>query len=612
MRRRDLLKAIGASVLQFIFRPASALSFARKRTLNRVRPSDPLWPSADNWEKLKAAVDGNLIRPRAMVADCQTDANGQACAEVRKNIRNPFYIGDQPAGTEVSGWLDAWTPAPSAYVVKASNSANVATAVNFARENNLRLVVKGGGHSYLGTSNAPDSLMIWTRAMNKVTLHDAFVPQGCKAQSAPVPAVTAEAGAMWIDLYHAVTTEAGRYVQGGGCTTVGVAGLVQSGGFGSFSKGFGTAAAGLLEAEVVTADGRIRIANACTNPDLFWAIKGGGGGSFGVVTKVTLRTHELPEFFGYVGGRIKAQSDDAFRHLIELFINFYRENLFNSHWGEQASFGPDNTLRLSLGCQGLDNQQVVNLWKPFFDSVKDSKDFVASDLEAGAGRSRHYWDVVARKQRGNDSMIGDSRPGAPAIHGYWSGDQGQVGAFLHGYDSLWLPASLLEKDQQPRLVDALFAASRHKKFEMHFNKGIAGATRTAIAATKDTATNPAVVDSFVLVIIADGGFPAYPGLARPGSDSLNSTGILAAARNNKHKIDLAAAELRKIAPNAGSYVSESNYFNASWQKAYWGTNYPTLRAIKKKYDPEGLFFVHHGVGSEEWSADGFTRVVKGS
>jgi FAD/FMN-containing dehydrogenase len=84
---------------------------------------------------------------------------------------------------------------------------------------------------------------------------------------------------------------------------VGVAGLVQSGGFGSFSKNYGLAAAGLLEVEVVTADGEARIANACTNPDLFWALKGGGGGTFGVVTRLTLRTRELPERFGGSSGR---------------------------------------------------------------------------------------------------------------------------------------------------------------------------------------------------------------------------------------------------------------------------------------------------------------------
>ena len=102
-------------------------------------------------------------------------------------------------------------------------------------------------------------------------------------------------------------------MQGGGCTTVGVAGLIQSGGFGSFSKRFGMAAAGLLEAEVVTADGTVRIANACTNPDLFWALKGGGGGSFGVVTRLTLRTHELPEFFGAMFVNVAAKSDAAYR-----------------------------------------------------------------------------------------------------------------------------------------------------------------------------------------------------------------------------------------------------------------------------------------------------------
>ena len=65
--------------------------------------------------------------------------------------------------------------------------------------------------------------------------------------------------------------------------------------------------------------------------------------------------------------------------------------------------------------------------------------------------------------------------------------------------------------------------------------------------------------------------------------------------------------MRQIAPDAGSYVSESNYFNSSWQAAFWGSNYPRLREVKAKYDPDGLFFVHHGVGSEEWSTDGFTR-----
>ena len=353
MKRRTLLQSLGLLPLMtggWAALIARANTVPTRSRLPRVRPSDPTWPSVERWQQLKDTVGGNLIPVQALFGPCETEPKGTACLDALKNIRNPYWIGDQPAGTQVSGWLDAWTPAPSAFAVKARNAADVAAAVTFARSNNLRLVVKGGGHSYLGTSNAPDSLLIWTRGMSKVTLHRSFVGKGCEGHVTPVAAVSSEAGAVWMDLYNAVTTGAGRYVQGGGCTSVGVAGLVQSGGFGSFSKGFGTAASGLLEAEIVTADGQVRIANACTNPDLFWALKGGGGGTFGVLTRLTLRTHELPPFMGFAGGTIKAQSDAAFSKLIAHTIGFYHEHLFNPHWGEQL------TIRTRQHARSLDGE----------------------------------------------------------------------------------------------------------------------------------------------------------------------------------------------------------------------------------------------------------------
>ena len=274
MNRRDLLKAMLALPLLPAVLPRGLVAAwaAPAPTLhwrNRVRPSDPAWPPAAEWERLKQDVGGRLSPLESPFAQCQTTPANAACEEALRHLKNPYYLGDQPALTQTSGWVDAWTSQPSVYAVAASNTADVVAAVNFAREHHIRLVVKGGGHSYQGTSDAPDSLLVWTRAMNAVTLHDTFVGQGCAGSQAPQPAVSVGAGAMWIDAYDAVTTRGGRYVQGGGCTTVGVAGLVQSGGFGSFSKHYGTAAAGLLEVEVVTADGQVRIANACTNADLF-------------------------------------------------------------------------------------------------------------------------------------------------------------------------------------------------------------------------------------------------------------------------------------------------------------------------------------------------------
>ena len=110
------------------------------------------------------------------------------------------------------------------YAVAAGTTEDVVAAVDFAREHNLRVVVKGGGHSYQGTSSAPELLPIWTRKMNVVTVHDAVSSVlGARGNTEPQQAVTVEAGAIWGHVYDAVTTRAGRYVQGGGCLTVGVA-----------------------------------------------------------------------------------------------------------------------------------------------------------------------------------------------------------------------------------------------------------------------------------------------------------------------------------------------------------------------------------------------------
>ncbi len=600
IQRRSFLAGVAAltvSAAKLLCSPV----LAAVSVLTRVRPGGAGWPTAREWADLSSALSGKLLRPGALFAECGgNQASEQSCRAVMENLRNPFFIGDQPSGTQVSGWFNAWTPAPSAYAVAANSARDVAIAVNFARTHNLRVVVKGGGHSYLGTSNAPDSLLIWTRSMRAIRLEDRFVPRGCSLP--PVTAVSIDAGAMWIDAYDAVTTKAGRYVQGGGCATVGVAGLIQSGGFGSFSKFFGMASANLLEAEIVTADGRIRVVNECNDPELFWALKGGGGGSFGVITNLTLRTHELPAFFGGTSAKIKAKDDASFKSLISRFLKFYSTNLFNPHWGESVTLNSDNSLEINMVSAGLNADECTAAFKPFFDFVAASQELAFTDgPDMGAGAARGWWDVEARRRRGSNAMISDSRPEAPAAHAYWSGDQDQVGAFLYGYESLWLPSTLLDARNAPRLENALFAASRYVSIELHFNKGLAGASEQVSADARHVATNPAVIDAFALAIFATGGASQYPG--QPGA-RVDKT----AAQAGAQKVDAAALELRKLIPNAGSYLSESNYFLGNWQQEYWGANYPRLRAAKRRYDPEGLFFVHHGVGSEEWSADGFTRV----
>jgi FAD/FMN-containing dehydrogenase len=588
MRRRDVVAGMAAAPAAAALGGGAQAATVRRR----VRPGKPGWPTDADWARLNETVDGRLSPVTAPQLDPTTDA---------KLLANPFYLGDTPAFTQSAGWLDAWATARSAYVVEAKDARDVAAAVRFATAHKLRVVVRGGGHSYFGTSCAPDSLMIWTRALDQVELHDAFVPEGCEA--APVHAVSLGAGCIWLHAYQAVTVQGGRYVQGGGCTTVGVSGLVLGGGFGSYSKGFGMAAASLLEAEVVTADGRIRVVNACREPDLFWALKGGGGGTWGVVTRLTLATHELPNLFGSASWTVQATSDAAFHRLLGAFLDTYADTLFAPHWGEQVRAEGDNKLIVSMVFQGLSQADARACWKNLEAYVAAHPDDfkVVQPLGVVAVPAKMFWNGALLHSFAPSAVHLDDRPGARPGDYWWPGDGDQAAGFWSGYQSAWMPASLLQSAPgRARLTDAWFQASRHWSMAFHFNKGLAGATPAATAAARQTAMNPDVADAFALAITA---------ALVPSKFPEQAPDNLSVPRYQAGRIAAAMTALKAAAPDAGCYLNECDYFLADWQKGIWGeANWRRLSAIKRRYDPDGLFIVHHGVGSEHWSADGFTRL----
>ena len=128
--------------------------------------------------------------------------------------------------------------------------------------------------------------------------------------------------------------------------------------------------------------------------------------------------------------------------------------------------------------QGLNRQQAEDMWRPFLDWVANApQDFAwETPLSIVDLPARYLWDAKFLRENAPQLIVADDRPGAPEGNIFWAGDHGQVGQFLHGYRSAWLPASLLREDQQSALVDALFAGSRHWGISLHFNKGLAGAS----------------------------------------------------------------------------------------------------------------------------------------
>jgi len=555
------------------------------------KPSQSCWPEKQAWDQLNKDVNGRLIAPGSFIQPCQIDPDSTQCKAVLQQISNPFALEEQSGATQSTGWLNAWDSTASNYVIAAQTAEDIARGINFARDHNIKIAIKGTGHDYLGRSNSPDSLLIWTHHMRGVTLNDNFIPQGCPSSEKGMPVATVLAGTRWLEVYGNVIVKNGRYVQGGGCNSVGAAGgFLQGGGFGSFSKKFGLGAAGLVEAEVVTADGQILTANACQNSDLFWALRGGGGGTFGVVTKVTLKTHDLPENFGIMTGTIKASSDQNYQNLLTDFLHFYRDHLNNEHWGEKISLKPNNTLEIFLAFQGLTQEEAEQTWKPFEKLIAQKGNSIKMDYKIITIPAQHLWDYDYISKNYPDFMVKGGNDNGTQ-YWWWKGDGAQVSHYWYTYQSRWVPSHLFSVGNTHRLANLLFDASRFWDVELHLNKGLAGGSEEALKTARLTSMNPASTKAPLLVVMGAGESPAFSTIK--GMTPHKIKGETAA-----RKINAAMTIIREATPGAGAYGNEADYFESHWQEALWGENYSLLLEIKHKYDPENVFTCHHCVGSE--------------
>lgn len=204
--------------------------------------------------------------------------------ELREQVRGEVVTQDDP-GYEVARTVyNAMIDKHPSVVVRPQNAGDVMAAVGFARDNELDLSVRGGGHSVPGFGTNDDGVVIDLSSMRGVRVDP-------KAKTA-----RAEGGATWGDFNHA-THAFGLATTGGIISTTGVGGLTLGGGIGYLARGFGLSCDNLISADVVTADGSFLVASEKENEDLFWALRGGGG-NFGVVTAFEYRLHPVKDIYG--------------------------------------------------------------------------------------------------------------------------------------------------------------------------------------------------------------------------------------------------------------------------------------------------------------------------
>jgi FAD binding domain/Berberine and berberine like len=220
-------------------------------------------------------------------------------AGVRGEVLRPGSSGFEAARKVWNGMIDK-TPA---VIVRCAGVSDVISAVNFARDNDLVVAVRGGGHNVTGNATCDRGLVIDLSPMKAVRVdHDRRTAR-------------AEGGVTWEE-FNRETQAFGLATTGGVVSTTGIAGLTLGGGVGWLVRKHGMSSDNVLSADIVTADGRLRTASENENEDLFWALRGGGG-NFGVVTSLEYRLHPVGPV---LGGMVLHQQSDA-----KAVLGFYRD-----------------------------------------------------------------------------------------------------------------------------------------------------------------------------------------------------------------------------------------------------------------------------------------------
>ena len=569
-----------------------------------------------------------------------------ACAALLAASDDEFFLTAQADGYLHTGQFGAWnlTTVASAYVVPAVDEAAVAAAVAFARAHNLRLAVKNTGHDWYGKSTARNALVVWTHVLNGTTWHDGGLSV-CGAP--PVPAVTVGPGVQFRELYAAAQAR-GRLVMGGTCDSVGVGGCWLGGCFGTFSKLFGSGASNLLSARVVLPDGSAVTASACEHADLFWALRGGAAGVAGVVTSFTARTHPAPRWVTLGSATLRAVDDAGYEALLGQMLAYSARVMAAGlggafggggvSWGAAAGGGG----YVSLSPKGYETSlgQLDGLFSPALA-------FAAADpARFSATNSSTVWNASAWT------------PGAPVPWIEVHPDREISTALLGSLSRLPSARQIAAPGGAATVARALAAVSRQLPAfvsavgcNIDFEKGQSGASAFALGLLAETSQNPVLPDALGLLLLMfnvpslptvppSAGLLAalWPRLQRyvigPG-DALFAGCAAGAAGNEtaaagcfagwaarvpalQAQLDAARDTLLAAFPNvdpatgeplSGGYVHETDFRDADWARSQWGdATYARLLAVKDAYDPDGLFIVHHGVGSERWTPDGNCRV----
>lgn len=502
-----LLTACGKSPAQ-----ANNPTATATRSLLTPSPTSQATPGEADWSALANDLQGRLLRP--------------------DNAQYP--VARQLFSTR----FDRVLPQGIAYC---ASPADVQNCLAFVRRFNLPVTARSGGHSYAGYSTTTGLLLDLTR-MNRVTL------------DTNTGSATIGGGAHLIDVYSALA-QYGVVIPAGSCPTVGIAGLTLGGGVGVLGRKFGLTSDNLLTAQVVLADGSLVNCDQHTHADLFWALRGGGGGNFGIVTSFTFQTHPVSELSLFTLNWPWSQAVGV--------IDAWQ------HWGPQA---PDELWSncLLLGTAQKQAPATVRV-NGVYVGNRASLDPLLQQLISRVGlapiSSYVYTDPLLETMMVEAGCYGES---VEACHLPSQNPQGKVARDTSKARSDYI-TSLLPRPAIEVLVNAI--GSRQASSTLS-NGGIGmdafGGAINRVAADATAFVHRSTLFSIQYTASWDAGDPAS--VVTANTAWLNNT-------------------WQAMRPYASGEAYQ-NYIDpdlTDWQQAYYGANLPRLQQIKATYDPGNLF-----------------------
>ncbi|OGE47609.1 hypothetical protein PENARI_c040G03181 [Penicillium arizonense] len=582
----------------------------------KVTPHDAEWPTQAEWASLNNSIDHQLLSTAPVASSCWNGnpfgspvscstvnsawANASWQSQFPESIDYPIFANNSCLPPNASGYVKGrgcLIGGMPQYIVNATSEEQVATALKWASTRNIRVVVKGTGHDLNGRSSGAYALSIWTYNLRKLERHTSWRdPSTGRSEDVYIVG----SGQQWGNVLN-MALEQGRVVTTGQDPSVGLGGYIQGGGHGPISRTYGLASSHVLQMTVVTTEGQVLVVNNAENQDLFWALRGGGPGLYGVVTEYVIRHHPAPR--NVVMGNLLIAPKGSSNHSAEMSWDAAVTHL--SSLPDLMDAGLAGACMVAVGdmamsfgsldqfTSGVVIKQVFWSFNSTPAAMKTLVNPVIANITQAAGGNSSISVSFTASNTGNYSSFYSAISGSEV-----AGGESVVSSRLLGRHELI--ETPLQK-QKEYLKTAM--RSQNETAGTYATVGLQGGPGVRNTAEEQWGALLPAWRSAYLHFISNG--------ATVDSKAASSPKL--ALQKAAHWNEAKERMWREWSPNSGAYMNEANPYTSNFKQDFYGSNYERLVQIKAKYDPSYSLFVLSGVGSDQWHYDLDTgRLCKGN